>query len=140
MNYSRYNELSRFVLAQKKSFNKALREVMNGYKKSHWMWFIFPQLRGIGYSKESKFYGIKDLKEARSYYKNEYLRKNLLTITRVFWCLDLKPIYVFDDDVNKFHSSMTLFYLATKRKLFKKIIDKYFDGNLCSITLKILSK
>lgn len=137
INKKRKNDLSRFVIAQQKSFHKALKEVENGRKKSHWMWFIFPQLRGLGYSVESNFFGIENLKEAKKYYKNQYLRNNLLTITRAFLKLDCDPYYVFYDDVSKFHSCMTLFYLATNRVIFKKIIDLYYDGKLCQYTIKI---
>ena len=80
--------IERFIEIQKKEFNIALGEIKNGYKKSPWIWYIFPQLKGLGTSAMSEFYGIEDLEEAKEYYSNEYLKNNLLEISKSLLELD----------------------------------------------------
>ena len=70
--------INRFIKAQEKDYADALREIKNGKKTSHWIWYIFPQLQGLGRSSISNYYGIKDLAEAKEYINNDYLKNNLL--------------------------------------------------------------
>ena len=127
MNY----DLSRFLKAQKISYEIALTEIKNGRKTSHWIWFIFPQLKILGHSPTAKFYGIADLNEAKEYLSDETLRKNLLEISQELLNLpgnDIKKIMGYPDDL-KLKSSMTLFELAEPTcEIFKKVLEKYFDG------------
>lgn len=77
------NDLERFVVAQQKSYARALSEIKDGKKRSHWMWYIFPQLRGLGRSEISNFYGIADIAEAKAFLAHAYLGKNLTEMTSV---------------------------------------------------------
>lgn len=136
-------DLTRFLEAQKKDYNIALSEITNGKKTSHWMWYIFPQISGLGFSETAKFYAIKDINEAEYYLNDEILGKRILEITSVL--NDLKEnnankIFGYPDDL-KLKSSMTLFYITSKNnKIFKSIIDKYFDGDFCENTIQLLKK
>ena len=110
------NELNRFIEAQEKYYKIALEEIKNGYKETHWIWFIFPQLKSLGKSNTALFYGIKDLEEAKSYLENNYLRHNLIEISEAFFNLKSNnptDILGYPDDL-KVKSCMTLFYLADK--------------------------
>ena len=124
-------DLSKFLKAQKNSYEIALTEIKNGRKTSHWIWFIFPQLKILGHSPTAKFYGIADLNEAKEYLSDETLRKNLLEISQELLNLpgnDIKKIMGYPDDL-KLKSSMTLFELAEPTcEIFKKVLEKYFDG------------
>ena len=73
--------IERFLHAQENTYPVALQEVKSGKKQSHWIWYIFPQLKGLGYSNKSQYYGIKDAKEAEEYWEHPVLRKRLLDIT-----------------------------------------------------------
>jgi len=103
--------LKKFLDAQDKSYEKALSEIKNGQKKSHWIWYIFPQIKGLGLSETSKFYAIEDLDEAAAYLNDPVLGKRLVQISQEL--LDLKnlsarQIFGSPDDM-KLKSSMTLF-------------------------------
>ena len=76
------NSLDRFIEAQKKNYNQALQEIKSGKKSSHWIWYIFPQLKGLGFSTMSEYYGIENIAEAKAYLNNEYLRNNLIQIAQ----------------------------------------------------------
>ena len=134
--------ITRFIQAQKKTYGQALNEIHNGKKQSHWIWYIFPQLRELGISETSKYYGIANIQEAQEYYQNDYLRKNLLTICNEL--LNIKGQTITEivgmDDV-KVHSCITLFLQVDKdNKTFKNIIDKYYNGILDYNTINILEK
>ncbi len=124
-------DLNRFINAQKSDYNTALKEIKNGKKRSHWMWYIFPQLKGLGKSSTAEYYGIDGLKEAKEYYKNDYLRNNLLEITNELLKIDnndIEYIMGYPDNL-KLLSCMTLFSEVDKSNdLFNKVIDKYYDG------------
>ena len=124
-------DFKKFVEAQKISYEIALEEIREGQKISHWIWFIFPQLKILGHSSTAKYYGISDLDEARAYLENETLRKNLLEISQELLNLpesDIKKIMGYPDDL-KLKSSMTLFELADPgSEVFKKVLEKYFGG------------
>lgn len=137
-------DLNRFVAAQNHNFDRALTEVKAGRKRGHWIWFIFPQLTGLGHSFSSAFYGIEGLDEARAYLANKTLSDNLVTIAKALTELKGKDIYkIFrtPDDL-KVCSSMTLFYHAAddeeKKAVFKAVIDKYYKGKFDPLTEKML--
>ena len=132
--------LKRFKDAQKEMYNQAYEEILSGKKTSHWIWYIFPQLEQLGYSATSKYYGIKDLKEAKRYYKNKYLRENLLDICDALLRVQDKTIEeIVDWDDVKVHSCITLFLQVDKdNPILNKVLNKYFNGELDINTLEIL--
>ena len=137
------NELERFRKAQELDFCTALAEIRNGYKVSHWIWYIFPQIHGLGRSSTSQFYAIQDLEEARAYLQDKYLHNNLVTICKAL--LELKTndaLTIFGRPDNmKLKSSMTLFaYISDETSIFHKVLEKYFDGNMDQRTIKILQR
>lgn len=137
-----YN-LDRFIKAQRESYKTALEEIKAGEKQSHWMWFIFPQLKGLGMSYMANYYGIKNLEEAKEYLKKDYLRGNLIEISEVL--LDLESdnateIFGTPDDM-KLHSSMTLFAIASGRdSVFHKVLNKFFHGSYDAKTLSLIGE
>ena len=135
------NSLNRFIKAQESVYQIALKEVKNAKKTSHWMWFVFPQLRGLGKSSMAYLYGISDLVEAKSYLAHPILSARLYEICDAL--LDHKgtPAYVIlgDIDAMKLKSSMTLFALASKEpSVFHQVLDSFFDGEMDEATLKLL--
>ena len=135
------NILTKFITAQQEDFNMALSEIKNGHKQSHWIWYIFPQIVGLGRSTTSEYYAIKNLSEARMYLKNEYLHNNLLTICQAL--LDLETSDAEEVmgriDAMKLKSSMTLFTLAdSEEQVFKAVLDKFFCGELDEKTIEFL--
>lgn len=143
------SDLDRYLEAQEKDYEKALKEIQNGKKENHWIYFIFPQIRGLGKTEISNKYGLKNIEEAIEFLKNDTLRKNLLEITQALLDkeegTDIKDIMGFPDDL-KLKSSMTLFKVAEKEskincnEIFKKILDKYYNGEEDPMTLVILQK
>lgn len=134
------NILTKFITAQQEDFNMALSEIKNGRKQSHWIWYIFPQIVGLGRSTTSEYYAIKNLSEARMYLKNEYLHNNLLTICQAL--LDLETSDAEEVmgriDAMKLKSSMTLFTLAdSEEQVFKALLNKFFCGELDEKTIEI---
>lgn len=133
-------DLSRFIRAQENNYQTALSEIKNGHKTSHWIWYIFPQLKNLGFSQNAKYYGIENLDEAKEYLSNEILRENLLEICQALLNLksnDIEYIMGSSTDKMKLLSSMTLFHLAEPDcKIFTKIIEKYFDGKLDTKTVR----
>lgn len=134
--------IDRFLEPQKSSYFNALEEVRNGRKVSHWMWYIFPQLRGLGQSNLAWYYGIENLSEAKAYLAHPVLGRRLREIT---WAaLDLPetdPEKVFGwPDNMKFHSCMTLFAQVSEDELFAKALEKFFDGQVDSMTLNLLNQ
>ena len=135
------NSLDRFIEAQKKNYNQALQEIKSGKKSSHWIWYIFPQLKGLGFSTMSEYYGIENIAEAKAYSNNEYLRNNLIQIAQAL--LDLSnnnptDILGYPDDL-KVKSCMTLFYFVNpKIDVFKKVIDKLYNGEFDINTMALL--
>ena len=136
----KYN-LERFVSRQKETYDTAYKELSQGMKQSHWMWWIFPQIIGLGMTSISKEYSIKSIKEARAFLDHPYLGKNLKEICKVL--LDTKSnnasyVMGYPDDL-KLCSSMTLFIEADpEEKLFQQVLDKFFNGRKDSRTLDIL--
>ena len=134
-------KLQRFISAQEDSYSRALSELKTGRKRTHWMWYIFPQIKGLGQSETSRFYAITDAAEATSYLQHPVLGNRLVEISRTL--LELKekdPVKIFGkpDDL-KLKSSMTLFAsLADATPVFNEVLEKFFDGERDSKTLKIL--
>jgi uncharacterized protein (DUF1810 family) len=134
--------LSRFLTAQDSysQYKTALEEIRNGRKRSHWMWFVFPQLKGLGHSYNADYYGIAGADEARAYWLHPVLRDRLLEITEALLLLDgLSARQIFGEvDAMKLRSSMTLFWTATDEGLFRKVLDKYYEGKMCDSTVEML--
>ena len=136
-------DLSRFVEAHDRSYSRALEEIREGRKQSHWMWYIFPQIEGLGLSSTSRFYAIADLEEARAYMQHPMLGAHMIEICGVLLGLsvnDAEDVMGYPDDL-KLRSSMTLFSKAVPSvKIFQQVLDKYFDGKMDQKTLEILGE
>ena len=140
---SPHRSLVRFHQPQAQSYNAALCEIQLGRKRTHWMWFIFPQLRGLGESYYAHFYGIADLAEARAYLADPVLGPRLVEISHAL--LDLStndPYAVFGTPDNlKLCSCMTLFREADPTQpVFQAVLDKYYGGEPCQHTLMLLGR
>ena len=133
--------LGRFLAAQADTYDGVLRELRAGEKRSHWMWFIFPQLAGLGYSSTARHFAIRDLAEARSYLRHPTLGARLLACTRtVLETEDRSAREIFGTvDELKFRSCMTLFALvAGPESVFQQALDRYFAGQPDRLTLDLL--
>lgn len=131
--------LERFLDPQNFMYELALTEIRNGRKEEHWIWFIFPQLRGIGRSRMSYHYGIKDIEEAKAYYAHPILGNRLLEATQLLLHLDKDLEEIFGHlDAMKVRSCMTLFYHATGDEMFMKVIEKFFGGVEDEVTVELL--
>lgn len=134
-------DLNRFIVAQKRDYETALKEIRAGYKCSHWMWYIFPQISGLGFSSMAIRYEIVDLQEAKAYMENEYLRNNLVQITEALLKCendDIEEIMGFPDNL-KLCSCMTLFEIAAPEiKEFGKVIDRFYEGKRDQRTIDLL--
>ena len=137
-----YN-LKRFLEAQTNSYENALAELRAGRKRSHWMWFIFPQLQGLGSSEMSKRYAIRDLDEARLYLADPILGKRLINLCNELLKLEnvtASEIFGYLDDM-KLQSSMTLFAATTGGdNVFESVLKKYYGGAKDPATLQILQE
>ena len=137
MNY----EISRFMKAHQSDYQRALSEIKNGKKVSHWMWYIFPQMKRLGHSPMSEYYGIRDLDEARAYLADPVLGKHLTEICEASLSLDTDDAteVMGQPDDRKLKSSMTLFDAATESlDVFQMVLDKYYHGKKDCRTLKML--
>ena len=134
-------ELSRFLNAQKGVYERALAELKEGQKRTHWIWYIFPQIDGLGYSPTARRYSIKSLEEARQYLNHPVLGKRLLECTEAVVALGgglVSEIFGYPDDM-KFKSSMTLFEkIAGPGSLFSSALDRYCNGERDAATLRLL--
>lgn len=134
--------ITRFIKAQRDYFDIALNEIESGCKKTHWMWFIFPQIKGLGYSSISQYYAIENREEAEEYLGTYPLGNRLLRMCNALLdqdTNDAEKIFGPVDSV-KLKSSMTLFYEVSRFHVFKDVLDKFFDGKLCNRTIDILEK
>lgn len=134
--------LNRFVKAQENTYSTALQEIKSGRKKSHWMWFIFPQLKGLGFSETAQFYGINGLSEAQEYLQHPVLGGRLREISRALLTLesgDAHAIFGYPDDM-KLKSSMTLFAEVGNDSVFDEVLMKFFDGEKDQKTLELLKQ
>lgn len=143
-------KIDRFIDIQKKEYQKAFNEIAGGRKISHWMWYIFPQVKGLGSTSTSVYYGIDGYEEAEEYLNNEYLYNNLVGISKKLLSLETNdPEEVFGYiDAMKLKSCMTLFSMTQnwsnnlkneKTDVFDKVIDKYYDGEYDNLTIDILN-
>jgi uncharacterized protein (DUF1810 family) len=130
--------LRRFVDAQDRVFNQVCSELRNGSKRSHWMWFIFPQIKGLGQSAVSVKYSISSLEEAKAYLNHSILGPRLRECTRLVNQIEgrsIEDIFGFPDDL-KFHSSITLFaHAAPEDQVFQEALQKFFKGEIDPSTL-----
>ena len=134
-------DLSRFIEAQQRDYAIALAEIRAGRKQSHWMWYIFPQLKGLGRSLTSEYYGIDGLGEATAFLKDAYLGHNLREISSELLGIsdkDARQVFGSPDDL-KLRSSMTLFaHAGQEDTIFRDVIEAYFDGREDQRTLRLL--
>ena len=135
-----YN-LSRFIDAQETTYEGAMLELARGKKESHWIWYIFPQIVGLGNSKATKIFSIKSLEEGRAYLEHPVLGPRLLEACEILLTLkdkSINEVLGFPDDL-KLLSSMTLFEtFSESNSVFTRIIEVYFDGERDEATLEII--
>lgn len=143
MSESEPYDLQRFVEAQAGCFERVCQELRNGRKESHWMWFIFPQLKGLGRSSMAERYGISSREEAEAYLAHPVLGARLRQCTELVLAVEgrsVEQIFGFPDDL-KFRSSMTLFACVDSgESVFKIALKKYFAGKLDQLTIERLSQ
>ena len=136
--------LERFIKAQNNTYEEALNEIKAGRKRSHWIWFIFPQIKGLGFSHMSQLYGIENIDEAREYLANPVLGTRLVEISEALLNLqENDPAVVMggSPDDMKLQSSMTLFAaVSDDNSVFHRVLDKFFDGKKDTKTLELLKK
>ncbi len=137
----------KFLKAQESlysGYEQALSEIRNGRKVSHWIWYIFPQLKALSKSNTAYYYGIEDLEEAKAYLQHPVLRARLLEISQALLDLhqsDPLPVMGSSIDVKKLRSSMTLFREAEPElTVFQKVLDQFYHGEPDGKTLKLLKK
>lgn len=141
MNLDDPYDLSRFLSAQEGVYDRALAELKSGLKRTHWMWYIFPQMEGLGHSPTARYYSIKSIEEARQYLNHPVLGKRLLECTEAVLALkwgSVSDIFSYPDDL-KFKSSMTLFEKIAG-SVFSSALDRYCHGDRDTATLKLLEK
>ncbi len=135
--------IERFIKAHESGYEIALKELKNGKKETHWMFYMFPQMHGLGQSSMAMMYAMKSLEEAKDYMENDYLKHHMMTLCETLLeleCNDPKAIFDFPDDL-KLRSSMTLFKKANPDyDIFQKVLDKYYGGEEDQKTLDILAK
>ena len=133
--------LQRFLDAQRADYATALAEITAGRKRSHWMWYIFPQMRGLGFSETARYYGIRDAAEAAAYLAHPVLGERLREIARALLALpgsDANRIFGSPDDL-KLRSSMTLFGAVPGADgVFQAVLDKFFSGAKDVKTVQLL--
>ena len=133
-------DLSRFHRAQARDYAQALAEIRAGRKRSHWIWYIFPQILGLGFSTTSEFYAIRDLGEAKAYLADPVLRARLLEISGALLELDSSDpsaVMGYPDDL-KLKSSMTLFELAEPDcPVFPAVLEKFYGGERDRRTIRL---
>lgn len=137
------HSLDRFLNAQEHTYETALKEIQNGRKRTHWMWYIFPQLRGLGESRMSYTYGINGIEEARVYLDHPILSERLTEISEAMLKHKGKPAYRILGDVDdmKLHSCMTLFALISEEgSVFHQALDCFYDGEPDEGTIKLLKE
>jgi uncharacterized protein (DUF1810 family) len=140
---SQHNDLNRFIDAQKRDYALALSEIKNGRKQSHWMWYIFPQIYGLGFSETSRFYSIKNMQEAETFLNHPVLGQRLIEICNELLKSQTNDAHkVFGSpDYVKLKSSMTLFsLLPNTNPVFQSVLDKFFNGEKDDKTLQIISE
>ena len=137
---SEYDQFSHFLEAQGEVYSSVMEELGNGRKQGHWIWFIFPQLRGLGSSSMNRRFALESVGQAREYFQHPLLGQRLLEC-----CLALlsgeesDPVKILGDvDSMKLHSSMTLFHLAAPEcSVFTDVLEKFYAGHLDAATLEL---
>jgi len=134
-------DLGRFISAQEMNYSSALKELRSGMKRTHWMWYVFPQIDGLGFSPTARLYAIKSQEEARRYLNHPVLGTRLLECTEAVLALkgrSASDIFGYPDDL-KLRSSMTLFErVSVPGSVFSAVLDKYFNGGRDQKTLQLL--
>ena len=136
------HNLQRFVDAQEASFTSALAELKQGRKRGHWIWFVFPQLKGLGHSANSEFYGISGLAETATYLKHPVLGPRLIECVQAVNSVERRSATeIFGEvDAMKFRSSLTLFAkAASSEPVFTQALQKYFNGEFDPVTMSVLT-
>ena len=136
------NSLDRFTTAQEKMYQVALKELKAGKKRSHWMWYIFPQIRGLGMSSMAHTYGISGLDEAKAYLEHPVLSRRIYELCGVLLEHKDKSAHeIFGDiDEMKLKSSMTLFALTNEEyTIFDEVLDCFFEGAMDEATVKLIN-
>jgi uncharacterized protein (DUF1810 family) len=136
------HQLDRFLTAQAHTYEVALAQIRAGRKTSHWIWYIFPQMAGLGQSYYSKFYGIRSIDEAREYLEHDILGTRLREITLALLSHEGLSAYdiLGDIDSKKVRSCMTLFDAVSPDDIFNSVLEKYYSGRRCRSTLAMISK
>jgi uncharacterized protein (DUF1810 family) len=136
------HDLNRFILAQSRDYATAMAELRAGAKRSHWMWYVFPQFDGLGYSSTAKQYAVKSVDEARAYLAHPVLGKRIVDCCRALLAVrdrTARQILGTPDDL-KLRSSMTLFaQVSEPGSAFQIVLDRYFDGVPDAKTLELLA-
>jgi len=139
--YFNVQGLDRFLVAQQRDYENALTEISYGHKQTHWMWYIFPQIQGLGFSDTAKYYALQDLKEAGEYYLHPVLGPRLIKISKELLRhrdKSAQQIFGTPDDL-KLRSSMTVFAaVANADPVFKAVLEQFFGGELDQKTQRIL--
>lgn len=140
MIYMEYN-LERFVVADERDYANALAEIRAGEKRTHWMWYIFPQLAGLGHSSTAQYYAIKNLREAAAYLEHPVLGRHLSEISAALLCIshnNAGTIFGLPDDL-KLRSCMTLFgFIPGADPVFTRVLEKFFSGRFDNKTVALL--
>ena len=135
--------LDRFLKGHNMDYETALSEIKAGRKRSHWIWYIFPQIHGLGMSRTSEIYSIQSLDEAKEYMENEMLKAHMIEICNVLLDLEVSDpteVMGYPDDL-KLRSSMTLFAeVAPEYDIFQEVLDKFYGGEKDKRTLELLAK
>jgi len=136
--------IERFIKAQDahNSYQEALKEINDGCKWGHWIWYVFPQIKGLGYSEMSQYYGIDGRAEAEEYLGNETLNKRLHEISTALLAHKGKSAYKIlgGIDAKKVRSSMTLFDAIEPNSVFAEVLDAFYDGKRCERTLEAIKE
>lgn len=138
-------DIERFIKAQNddNTYQQALKEILQGHKTSHWIWYIFPQLKGLGHSTYSQYYGLADTDEARTFLANPCLNERLREITNALLIhkdRNIERLMGSSIDALKLKSSITLFDAISPNDIFSKVLDVFYDGKKDRNTLQIISK
>ena len=142
MKYSE-TDINRFLEAQASrycGYEVALNEIKNGRKRSHWMWYIFPQLRCLGRSSRAHYYGIADRDEAQRYLEHPILGARIREITEALLeHKDKSAVEIFGDiDARKLRSSMTMFDFLSPNDIFCEVLRSFYNGERCELTLEVM--
>ena len=130
-------DLERFVTAQDRVYEQVVREITDGRKTGHWMWFMFPQIKGLGKSITSEEYGLEGVEEARPFFNHPILGKRLVQLLELLSEHSNKSISIilgFPDNL-KLKSSLTIFEVATAEMIFSEVLEIFYNGERCQLTL-----